>query len=302
MRSFIMEIGTARCCLDKLSCFPLNLTTSDFENFHKLPRHISVWNPRTNYQNSVHSNRASTCKYRIRMKTYSMAFSVEESPPLNSENFYSDGENEDDSEESREKILSQPLSREELRSLLTDSERQKLVKKLSEANQQNRYLKRQLYVTEDALVNFKSELAVLELEIQALVSLAEEIAQSSIPEGSRRINGKFIQSHLLSRLEAVHEKVKEQIKDVDTAQSKEVPLFWCGMAESVQVMGTFDGWSQGGYLSPEYDGSFTRFSTTLMLRPGRYEIKFLVDGEWHLSPEFPTVGEGLMKNNLLIVE
>ncbi|KAJ0074588.1 hypothetical protein Patl1_37640 [Pistacia atlantica] len=48
----------------------------------------------------------------------------------------SDGENEDDSEESREKILSQPLSREEL------------------------------YVTEDALVNFKSELAVLELEIQ----------------------------------------------------------------------------------------------------------------------------------------
>ncbi|KAJ0074595.1 hypothetical protein Patl1_37542 [Pistacia atlantica] len=101
---------------------------------------------------------------------------------------------------------------------------------------------------------------------------------------------------------AVHEKVKEQIKDVDTAQSKEVPLFWCGMAESVQVMGTFDGWSQGEHLSPDYDGSFTRFSTTLMLRPGRYEIKFLVDGEWHLSPEFPTVGEGLMKNNLLIVQ
>ncbi|KAJ0076881.1 hypothetical protein Patl1_35971 [Pistacia atlantica] len=149
----------------------------------------------------VHSYRASTCKYRIRMKTYSMAFSVEESPPLNSENFYSDGENEDDSEESREKILSQPLSREELRSLLTDSERQKLVKKLSEANQQNRCLKRQLYVTEDALVNFKSKPAVLELEIQALVSLAEEIAQSSIPEGSGRINGKFIQSHLISRLE-----------------------------------------------------------------------------------------------------
>lgn len=38
---------------------------------------------------------------------------------------------------------------------------------------------------------------------QALVSLAEEIAQSGIPEGSRKINGKFIQSHLLSRLEGV---------------------------------------------------------------------------------------------------
>ena len=35
-------------------------------------------------------------------------------------------------------------------------------------------------------------------------------------------------------------------------------------------MGTFDGWSQGEHLSPEYTGSFTKFSTTLMLRPGRY--------------------------------
>lgn len=36
-------------------------------------------------------------------------------------------------------------------------------------------------------------------------------------------------------------------------------------------MGTFDGWSQGEHLSPEYNGSFTKFSTTLMLRPGRYD-------------------------------
>jgi len=34
-------------------------------------------------------------------------------------------------------------------------------------------------------------------------------------------------------------------------------------------MGSFDGWSQGEHLSPEYTGSYTRFSTTLMLRPGR---------------------------------
>ncbi|GMN19347.1 hypothetical protein TIFTF001_048606 [Ficus carica] len=150
---------------------------------------------------------------------------------------------------------------------------------------------------------------------EALVKLAEEIAKSAIPEGTRKINGKYIQSHLLSRLEAVLEKLKEQIKDVGVAQSKEVPLFWYGVAEndhngcigytrakSVQVMGTFDGWSQGEYLSPEYTGSYTKFSTTLLLRPGRYEIKFLVDGEWQLSPEFPTVGEGLTKNNLLVVE
>eukprot|EP00262_Sarcandra_glabra_P015834 TRINITY_DN4982_c0_g1_i1.p1 TRINITY_DN4982_c0_g1~~TRINITY_DN4982_c0_g1_i1.p1 ORF type:complete len:320 (+),score=59.24 TRINITY_DN4982_c0_g1_i1:391-1350(+) len=201
-----------------------------------------------------------------------------------------------------EKILSQQLDTNELKSLLADSERTKLIRKLSEANQHNRFLKRQLQVKEDALVNFKSELAVLELEFQTLVRLAEEVAKSGIQPGSRKINGKYIQSHILSRLEVVHEKLKEQIKDVDAVKFEEVSMFWYGMAENVQVMGSFDGWSQGEQLSPEYTGAFTKFSTTLKLRPGRYEIKFLVDGEWQLSPELPTTGDGLMENNLLIVE
>ncbi|XP_062150756.1 protein PTST, chloroplastic isoform X2 [Alnus glutinosa] len=249
------------------------------------------------YQRSTYSHQSSIGKNPMThmfWRTYPMPVSLEESSALSLEDNSSNDEPED--------VLAQPLSSDELKSLLADSERERLIKKLSEANQQNRFLKRQLHMTEDALVNFKSELAVLELEIQALVTVAEEITKIAIPAGSRKINGKYIQSHLLSRLEAVHGKLTEQIKDVETAQSKEVPLFWCGMAESVQVMGTFDGWSQGEQLSPEYTGSLTKFSTTLMLRPGRYEIKFLVDGEWHLSPEYPTVGEGLLKNNLLIVK
>jgi hypothetical protein len=31
----------------------------------------------------------------------------------------------------------------------------------------------------------------------------------------------------------VHEKLEEQLKDVDVAQSKEVHLFWTGMAEVI---------------------------------------------------------------------
>ncbi|KAI9100024.1 hypothetical protein K1719_024242 [Acacia pycnantha] len=227
-----------------------------------------------------------------------MATSLDESTSLQLEG--DSDEDEDASEDLKEKILEQPVTSEQIAGLLADTERARITKKLSEANQHNRFLKRQLQIKEESLVNFKSELAVLELQVQALVKLAEEIAQSAIPEGARKINGKYIQSHLVSRLEAMHEKLKEQIKDVDSVQSKEVPVFWVGMAESVQVMGSFDGWSQGEYLSPEYDGSYTRFSSTLMLRPGRYEIKFLVDGEWKLSPEFPTVGEGLTKNNLRV--
>ncbi|GAY43763.1 hypothetical protein CUMW_077010 [Citrus unshiu] len=296
-----MEIGTARGCLDKtVSYFSRNLSELGWKNARKVSYPVAAaWNLRTSYQKLAHEHIVSARirrhhrRSRLLWRAYSMPVSVAADRAEDAE---------DDSKDSPQRILSQPLSNDELMSLLADSQRKKLMTKLSEANQQNRFLKRQLHIKEDALVDFKSELAVMELEMQALVSLAEEIAQSGIPEGSRKINGKFIQSHLLSRLEAVHEKLKEQIKDVIAVQSKEVPLFWCGMAQSVQVMGTFDGWSQGEHLSPEYNGSFTKFSTTLMLRPGRYEIKFLIDGEWQLSPEFPTVGEGLMKNNLLIVE
>ncbi|XP_054794950.1 protein PTST, chloroplastic-like isoform X1 [Prosopis cineraria] len=303
-----MEISTARCCLDsqpQAILFSRISRTSGWESTHRISYNMTALSLRLGYRglassypisilNAVYPNRP--CFHRA----HSMATSLDESTWLQSEG--DSDEDEDASEDSTEKILEQPLTSEQIAALLADTERARLTKKLSEANQHNRFLKRQLQIKEESLVNFKSELAVMELEVQALVKLAEEIAQSAIPGGSRKIKGKYIQSHLVSRLEAVHEKLKEQIKDVDSVQSKEVPVFWVGMAESVQVMGSFDGWSQGEYLSPEYDGSYTKFSSTLMLRPGRYEIKFLVDGEWQLSPEFPTIGGGLTKNNLLVVE
>ncbi|KAL6521569.1 hypothetical protein OROGR_018138 [Orobanche gracilis] len=163
----------------------------------------------------------------------------------------------------------------QLNALLADSERSKLINKLSEANQQNRFLKRQLaasqsipcgaskncgrsplQVKEDALINFKSELAVIEFEIQALVNLGKEIVSYDIPDGSRKINGKYIQSHLLSRLEAVQEKLEEGIEDVDAAQSEEVPLFWHGVAEGVSrkyidiIKDMYEGASTRSALSP----------------------------------------------------
>ncbi|KAF3445220.1 hypothetical protein FNV43_RR14914 [Rhamnella rubrinervis] len=300
---FKMDIGSAKCChVEQVSWFSRHSRTLGWENVNILTPNVAAVNLRLGHRRLT-QGQTSNRKYpmsSVFWRAYSMPVSLEESSSLESENYPS--ENDFATENSPEELLAQPLSSDELKSLLADSEREKLIRKLSEANQQNRFLKRQLHKKEDALINFKSELAVMELEVQALVKLAEEIAKSVIPEGSRKINGKYIQSHLLSRLEVVHKKLKEQIKDVNAAQSKEISLFWCGMAESVQVMGTFDGWSQGEHLSPEYTGSFTKFSTTLLLRPGRYEIKFLIDGEWHLSPEYPTVGEGLTENNLLIVD
>lgn len=37
-------------------------------------------------------------------------------------------------------------------------------------------------------------------------------------------------------------------------------------------MGSFDGWTEGEEMSPEYSGDYAIFSATLKLRPGRYMI------------------------------
>ncbi|KAH1226480.1 Protein PTST, chloroplastic [Glycine max] len=299
---FLMEISIARSHLETQGIFFSNVSrTIGWESTKKLPCNVASQSSRWDFHRLASSHQAFTAVYPRRpfiCRANSMPISLQESASYGDNSI----EDEDPSTDLEEETLAKPPTSEQIMALLADTQGAKLTKKLSEANRQNRFLKRQLNVTEDALVKFKNELAVMELEIQALARLAEEIAQCGIPEGSRKINGKYIHSHLVARLEAVNEQLKEQIKDVDAAQSKEVSVFWVGMAESVQVMGTFDGWSQGEHLSPEYTGSYTRFSTTLLLRPGRYEIKFLVDGEWHLSPEFPIIGEGLTKNNLLVVE
>lgn len=198
--------------------------------------------------------------------------------------------------------LGMPIDRTELEALRVNTVRAKLIRKLSEANQYNRHLQRQIHYKEKTLNKCKNELAVMDLELQALVALAKEVAKNGAKLDSRKINGRYIHSHLVVRLEELREKLLEQIKDVDAVQFRDVPLVWYGMAEDVKVMGSFDGWTYGEQMSPESGASFTKFSTTLKLRPGRYEIKFLVDGEWQVSPEFQNVGEGPMSNNLLVVE
>ncbi|CAN1227882.1 Protein PTST, chloroplastic [Linum perenne] len=243
------------------------------ESVHKLPCNID-WGMKTKQPVCKRPHLYSTVKHRksqVSWRTFIVAVSLKESSS------YERSASEDSSEEQFDK----PLASDQVFEILPGL---------------------QMMVNEETLISFKTELAVMELETKALVALAEEIAQAGIPKGSRKINGKYIQSHLLSRLQVLREKLGGQIKDVVAAQSKEISLFWVGMAESVQVMGSFDGWSQGTHLSPDYNGTFTKFTTTIMLRPGRYEIKFMVDGEWKLSPEYPTVGEGLTQNNLLVIE
>ncbi|CAK9217699.1 unnamed protein product [Sphagnum jensenii] len=180
--------------------------------------------------------------------------------------------------------------------------RSKLVRKLSEANQQIRQLKKEVQEKDDKMFRCRSELASMELELQVLVNIAQEIAKEGGKPGTPKINGRYIHSHLAYRLEEMQKLIFARIKDVDMVRTREVDIAYYGMAEDVRVMGSFDGWTYGEQMSPESTSMYTRFTSTIKLRPGRYEIKFLVDGEWQLSSELPMSGEGVTMNNLLIVD
>eukprot|EP00249_Psilotum_nudum_P012987 c24089_g1_i1 orf=515-1474(+) len=201
-----------------------------------------------------------------------------------------------------ETYFAQPADRSELAELRANAVRSTLIRKLSEANLYNRHLQRQLREKEKALVGCKKEMAVLQMEIQTLAKLAQELPKEGVTPGARKINGKDIESHLALRLGELHQHLLSQMKDIDSVRYQEVPLVWFGMAEDAKVMGSFDGWTQGEQMSPENMGAFTKFTVTLKLTPGRYEFKLLIDGEWQIFPGWPTVGDGLTKNNLLEVD
>jgi hypothetical protein len=62
--------------------------------------------------------------------------------------------------------------------------------------------------------------------------------------------------------------------------------YHCPDAQSVCVAGDFNDWSPlSTPMSRRGDGGW--WETRLTLRPGRYEYKFVVDGEWRHDPETP---------------
>ncbi|KAL9328025.1 hypothetical protein ACSQ67_003028 [Phaseolus vulgaris] len=75
-------------------------------------------------------------------------------------------------------------------------------------------------------------------------------------------------------------------------------VVWPSNAAEVFLTGSFDGWSNKRKMERLSSGIF---SVSLQLYPGRYEIKFIVDGEWKIDPLRPTVTSDGYENNILIV-
>ncbi|KAG5629529.1 hypothetical protein H5410_001246 [Solanum commersonii] len=75
-------------------------------------------------------------------------------------------------------------------------------------------------------------------------------------------------------------------------------IVWTNSASEVLLAGSFDGWTTQRKMEKSSTGVF---SVSLKLYPGRYEIKFVVDGVWKIDPLWPIVHNDGHENNLFIV-
>lgn len=75
-------------------------------------------------------------------------------------------------------------------------------------------------------------------------------------------------------------------------------IVWTNSASEVLLAGSFDGWTTQRKMEKSHMGVF---AVNLKLYPGRYEIKFVVDGIWKIDPLRPIVHNNGHENNLLIV-
>ncbi|KAJ1691732.1 hypothetical protein LUZ63_015887 [Rhynchospora breviuscula] len=97
--------------------------------------------------------------------------------------------------------------------------------------------------------------------------------------------------------------MEENQKRLDEAQRalcglRNISVVWPNPASEVLLAGSFDGWTSKRRMEKSREGIF---SLNLMLYPGKYEIKFIVDGVWTIDPLRPVVHQSGHENNLLTV-
>lgn len=85
-----------------------------------------------------------------------------------------------------------------------------------------------------------------------------------------------------------------------TVAAEEVNFSWSGPGTEILLTGDFLNWEVKVPLVKLPNGAF---SVQQKLPPGRYSYKFIVDGVWQHSPEFPTISDGAGGfNNTLVID
>lgn len=181
--------------------------------------------------------------------------------------------------------------------------RTRLNERLAASNKFAKYLESTLHARDKDIKHANERLVAAMLEVESLQQIARDAVEAAESEAqpSELVSARL--ATLTKRLELMHAALRRDVKDIDAACIKCVPIRWVGMASDIRIMGSFDHWTKGVAMSPEFiEGGNNVFVADMMLVSGTYEIKFVVDGVWQTAPEWATTGDGLDANNLLVVE
>ncbi|GJU60187.1 protein PTST homolog 2, chloroplastic [Tanacetum coccineum] len=180
--------------------------------------------------------------------------------------------------------------------------------------------------------DIKSQLQQMQLELSSALCLLRSKSETPNPEGHKSSSNKlhqlsdtweFQENEIMNakdRLRSIRgelvvlegkmtlsineaqKMVKAKQRGVDTGSITlhlhTTYIFWPNSALEVFLAGSFDGWTAQRKMKRSQTGVF---SLSLKLYPGRYEIKFIVDGVWRVDPLRPIVSHDGYENNLVII-
>ena len=192
--------------------------------------------------------------------------------------------------------------------------RTRLNERLAASNKFAKFLEFTLQQRDKDIKHANERLVAAMLEIDSLKSIVQDAADAVEKEqavglgepsvtDTKSVNAVARLETVTRRLDLMSKALKKDVEKIDAACIKTVPIRWVGMASDIRIMGSFDHWTKGVAMSPEHiEGGSNVFVADMNLVAGTYEIKFVVDGIWQTAQEWPTTGDGLDANNLLIVE
>jgi len=181
--------------------------------------------------------------------------------------------------------------------------RTRLNERLAASNKFAKFLEATISTRDKDIKHANERLVAAMLEIESLRNIAKDAVDAAADPVQTREHVAARLATLTQRLDLMHGALRRDVKHIDAACIKSVPIRWVGMAADIRIMGSFDRWTKGIAMSPEFiEGGNNVFVADLMLISGTYEIKFVVDGIWQTAPDWATSGDGLDANNLLVVE
>ncbi|XP_031482191.1 protein PTST homolog 2, chloroplastic-like [Nymphaea colorata] len=130
-----------------------------------------------------------------------------------------------------------------------------------------------------------------------------EIMKSHAKLRATRAKLSILEGKMALKIMEAQKVAEEKRSEIEEGQCllsllRTTSIVWSNSGDDVLLVGSFDGWTSQRRMERTSSGVFV---LNLKLYPGRYEIKFIVDGMWRIDPLRTVLSNNGHENNLLVV-